>query len=139
MCVRTYTSTTKTPNYLITRSSRYSFLFFIQDLILHKSYTLRFRQNLYHSFRSTLKSLRALTLLNYIYINKSFYILKVYFQFPKEILGQARINKEEYYNIINRIAKRDNNSNIINKQEFKKILNMYNKQIDEHSLIYYIK
>ena len=66
-------------------------------------------------------------LLDYICINKSFYTLKVYFQFPKEILSQARINKKEYYNIISRIAKRDNNSNIINKQEFKKIFNIHNK------------
>ena len=54
-------------------------------------------------------------LLNYICINKSFYTLKVCLQFLKEIPGQVRINKEERYNIINRIAKRDNNSNIINK------------------------
>ena len=66
-------------------------------------------------------------LLDYIYINKSFYILKVYLQFPKEIPRQAYINKEECRNIINKIVKRDNNSNIINKQEFKKILNIYNK------------
>ena len=65
--------------------------------------------------------------LNYIYINKSFYTLKVRFQFPKEIPSQAYINKEKYYNITGRIAKRDNNSNIINKWEFKKILNVYNK------------
>ena len=66
-------------------------------------------------------------LLNHICVNKSFYILKVCLQFPEEIPGQVYINKEEYYNIIGRIAKRDNNSNIINKQEFKKILNIYNK------------
>ena len=53
--------------------------------------------------------------LDYIYINKSFYILKVRLWFPEEIPSQAYINKEEYYNIIGRIAKRDNNSNIINK------------------------
>ena len=53
--------------------------------------------------------------LDYIYVNKSFYTLKVYFWFPKEIPGQAYINKEEHRNIIGRIAKRDNNSNIINK------------------------
>ena len=78
-------------------------------------------------------------LLNYIYINKSFYILKVRFQFPEEIPSQVRINKEERCNIIGKIAKRNNNGNIINKQEFKKILNIYNKQIDEYGLIYYIK
>ena len=66
-------------------------------------------------------------LLNYIYINKSFYTLKVHFQFFKKIPSQAYINKEEYYNITGRIAKRDNNSNITDKQEFKKILNIYNK------------
>ena len=52
---------------------------------------------------------------DYICVNKSFYTLKVHFQFPEEIPGQAYINKEEYYNIINRIAERDNNSNIIDK------------------------
>ena len=65
--------------------------------------------------------------LDYIYINKSFHTLKVRFQFLKEILSQVYINKEECCNIINKIAKRDNNSNIINKWEFKKILNIYNK------------
>ena len=69
----------------------------------------------------------VVNLLDYIYINKSFYILKVRLQFPEEIPSQARINKEECCNIIDRIAKRDNNSNIINKQEFEKILNIYNK------------
>ena len=59
-------------------------------------------------------------LLNYIYINKSFYTLKVCLWFPKEIPGQARINKEECCNVTGKIAERDNNSNIINKQEFKK-------------------
>ena len=34
---------------------------------------------------------------------------------------------EKYYNITGRIAKRDNNGNIINKWEFKKILNIHNK------------
>ena len=65
--------------------------------------------------------------LDYIYINKSFYTLKVCLQFPKEILSQTRINKEKRRNIIGRIAKRDNNGNIIDKQEFKKILNVHNK------------
>ena len=78
-------------------------------------------------------------LLDYIYVNKSFYTLKVRFQFPKEIPSQVYINKEEYYNIIGRIAERDNNGNIINKWEFEKILNIYNKQIDKYGLIYYIK
>ena len=49
------------------------------------------------------------------------------------------INKEKYYNITGKIAKRDNNSNIINKWEFKKIFNIHNKQMDKYSLIYYIK
>ena len=62
--------------------------------------------------------------LDYIYVNKSFYILKVRLQFPKEIPSQAYINKEKYYNITGRITKRDNNSNITNKWEFKKILNI---------------
>ena len=78
-------------------------------------------------------------LLNYICVNKFFYTLKVRLQFPEEIPSQAYINKEERYNIIGRIAERDNNSNIINKWEFEKILNIYNKQKDEYSLIYYIK
>ena len=65
--------------------------------------------------------------LDYIYVNKSFYTLKVRLWFFKEIPGQARINKEKYYNVTGRITKRDNNGNIINKQEFKKILNVYNK------------
>ena len=78
-------------------------------------------------------------LLNYIYVNKSFYTLKVHFWFPEEIPSHVYINKEEYYNITGRITKRDNNSNIIDKQEFKKIFNVYNKQIDKYGLIYYIK
>ena len=65
--------------------------------------------------------------LDYIYVNKSFYTLKVCLWFPEEIPGQAHINKEEYYNITGRIAKRDNNGNITNKWEFKKILDIYNK------------
>ena len=65
--------------------------------------------------------------LDYIYINKSFYILKVHFWFPEEIPSQVYINKEEYCNVIGRIAKRDNNSNIINKWEFEKIFNIHNK------------
>ena len=52
--------------------------------------------------------------LDYIYVNKSFYTLKVRLWFPKEILSQAYINKEEYYNVTGRIAK-DNNSNITDK------------------------
>ena len=65
--------------------------------------------------------------LDYIYINKSFYILKVCLWFLKEIPSQAYINKEKYYNVIGKIAKRDNNGNITDKWEFKKILNIYNK------------
>ena len=53
--------------------------------------------------------------LDYIYVNKSFYILKVRLWFPEEIPGQAYINKEKYCNVTGRIAKRDNNGNIINK------------------------
>ena len=66
-------------------------------------------------------------LLDYIYVNKSFYILKVRLWFPEEIPSQAYINKEEYYNITGRIAKKDNNSNITDKWEFKKIFNIHNK------------
>ena len=66
-------------------------------------------------------------LLDYIYINKSFYTLKVHFQFPKEIPSQIYINKEEYYNITSRIAERDNNGNITDKWEFKKIFNIHNE------------
>ena len=65
--------------------------------------------------------------LDYIYINKSFHTLKVRLWFPKEIPGQAHINKEEHRNVTSRITKRDNNGNIINKWEFEKILNIYNK------------
>ena len=65
--------------------------------------------------------------LDYIYVNKSFYTLKVCFQFPEEILSQTHINKEECHNITGRIAKRDNNSNITDKWEFKKIFNIHNK------------
>ena len=78
-------------------------------------------------------------LLDYICVNKSFYILKVCLWFLEEISSQTRINKEEYCNVIGRIAKRDNNSNIINKWEFEKIFNVYNKQMDKYGLIYYIK
>ena len=53
--------------------------------------------------------------LNYICVNKSFHTLKVRLWFPKEIPGQAYINKEEYYNITGRIAKKNNNSNITDK------------------------
>ena len=65
--------------------------------------------------------------LDHIYVNKSFYTLKVRLWFPKEIPGQAYINKKEYCNITGRIIKRDNNGNIIDKWEFKKILDVYNK------------
>ena len=65
--------------------------------------------------------------LDHIYINKSFYILKVPLWFFKKIPGQAYINKEKYCNVTDRIAKRNNNSNITDKWEFKKILNVYNK------------
>ena len=53
--------------------------------------------------------------LNYICVNKSFYTLKVCLWFFKEIPGQAYINKKEYCNVTGRIAKKDDNSNIINK------------------------
>ena len=78
-------------------------------------------------------------LLNHICVNKSFYTLKVCLWFPKEIPSQAYINKEECCNVTGRIAKRDNNSNITNKWEFEKILNVYNKQINKYGLIYCIK
>ena len=76
---------------------------------------------------ATYKGVVIVDLLDYIYINKSFYTLKVRLWFPKEIPGQVYINKEEYCNVIGRIAKRDNNSNITDKWEFKKIFNIYNK------------
>ena len=41
--------------------------------------------------------------LDYICINKSFYILKVRLQFFKEILSQTHINKKEYYNICHEV------------------------------------
>ena len=88
---------------------------------------------------ATYKEVVVVNLLNYIYINKSFHTLKIRLWFPEEIPGQIYINEKGYYNITSRIAKRDNNSNIINKQEFKNIFNIYNKQIDKHSLIHYIK
>ena len=53
--------------------------------------------------------------LDYIYVNKSFYTLKVRLWFPEKIPGQAYINKKKRCNITGRIAERDNNSNIINK------------------------
>ena len=65
--------------------------------------------------------------LNYIYVNKSFYILKVRLQFPEEIPSQVYINKEERRNVIGRIAKRNDNGNITDKWEFKKILDIHNK------------
>ena len=88
---------------------------------------------------ATYKGAVVVDLLDYIRVNKSFYTLKVRLWFPKEIPSQARINKEERRNVIGRIAKRDDNSNITDKQEFEKILNIYNKQINEHGLIYCIK
>ena len=66
-------------------------------------------------------------LLDYIYVNKSFYTLKVHLQFSEEIPGQIYINKEERHNITDRIAKRDDNGNITDKWEFEKILNIHNK------------
>ena len=78
-------------------------------------------------------------LLDYICVNKSFYTLKVHLQFPEEIPSQVYINKKECRNVISRIAKRNDNGNIIDKQEFEKILNIYNKQMDKYGLTYYIK
>ena len=77
--------------------------------------------------------------LDHIRVNKSFYTLKVRLWFLKEIPSQTYINKEKCYNVIGKIANRDNNSNITDKWEFEKILNIYNKQMDKHGLIYYIK
>ena len=65
--------------------------------------------------------------LNYIYVNKSFHTLKVRLWFFEEIPGQAYINKEKRCNITGRIAKKNNNGNIIDKWEFEKIFNIYNK------------
>ena len=84
-------------------------------------------QNKPQPILATYRRVVIVDLLDYIYINKSFYTLKVRLWFPEEIFSQAYINKEEYHNITSRIAKRDNNSNIINKWEFKKILNIHNK------------
>ena len=69
----------------------------------------------------------VIDLLNYIYVNKSFYTLNVCLWFPEKIPSQVYINKEECYNVTGRIVKRDDNGNITDKQEFKKILNVYNK------------
>ena len=66
-------------------------------------------------------------LLDHIRVNKSFYTLKVRLWFPEEIPGQAYINKEECRNVTGRITKRNDNGNITNKWEFKKILNIHNK------------
>ena len=77
-------------------------------------------QNRPQSILTVYRGVVVVDLLDYIYINKSFYILKVRLQFPNEIPGQAYINKKEYYNVTSRIAKRDNNGNITDKQEFKK-------------------
>ena len=77
--------------------------------------------------------------LDYICVNKSFYTLKIRLQFFKEIPGQAYINKEKCCNVTGRIAKRNDNGNITNKQEFEKIFNIHNKQIDKYGLIYCIK
>ena len=76
---------------------------------------------------ATYKGVVIVDLLNYICVNKSFYTLKVRLWFFKEIPSQVYINKEEYCNVTGRIAKRDNNSNITDKWEFKKILNVHNK------------
>ena len=73
------------------------------------------------------KRVVIINLLNHIYVNKSFYTLKIRLQFSKEIPSQVYINKEEYCNITGRIAKRDDDGNIINKWEFKKILNISNE------------
>ena len=53
--------------------------------------------------------------LDYIYINKSFYTLKVCLWFPEEIPSQVYINKEKCRNVTGRIAERDNNGNITDK------------------------
>ena len=76
---------------------------------------------------ATYKGAVIVDLLNHICVNKSFYTLKVRLQFSEEILSQICINKEEYCNITGRIAKRDNDGNIIDKQEFEKIFDIYNK------------
>ena len=78
--IHAHTSTTKNLNYLIIRFSRYFFLFLTQYLILYKSYTLRFRQNLYYSFESTLKSLRSFIIYAFFFLSSFFtlpYIFKL--------------------------------------------------------------
>ena len=84
-------------------------------------------QNKPQSILAVYRGAVVVDFLDYIYVNKSFYILKVCLWFPEEIPSQVHINKEECCNIISRIAERDDNGNIINKQEFEKILNIYNK------------
>ena len=76
---------------------------------------------------TTYRGVVMVDFLDYICVNKSFYTSKVCLWFPEEIPSQIRINKEEYSNIIGRIAKRDDNSNITDKQEFEKIFDIYNK------------
>ena len=62
--IRAHILTTKTPNYLFTSFSIYSFsLLYIISYSQQELYTLRFRQNLYYSFKSSPKPLRALILL----------------------------------------------------------------------------
>ena len=62
-CVCAYALTTKTPNYLFTSFSVYSFsLLYTTSCSQQELYTLRFRQNLYYSFKSPLKSLYTLIL-----------------------------------------------------------------------------
>ena len=76
---------------------------------------------------ATYRKVVVVDFLDYIYINKSFHTLKVCFWFFKKIPSQVYINKEERYNVTGRIAKRDNNGNITDKWEFKKILDVHNK------------
>ena len=83
----THISTTKNHNYLTIRFSCYFFLFFTQCFILYKSYTLRFKQNLYYSFKSTLKSLCALIL---YYINTT--TLKMVNELESAILTTKNYN-----------------------------------------------
>ena len=76
---------------------------------------------------ATYREVVIVDLLDHICVNKFFHTLKIRLQFFKKIFSQIYINKKEYHNITSRIAKRDNNGNITNKWEFKKIFNIYNK------------
>ena len=74
---------------------------------------------------------------DHIRVNKSFHISKVRLWAAKEIPGQANINTAKRYNVQGQVAEKDNNGNIEDKWEFKKILDIHDK--DPQGLTYEIK